>query len=597
MEVHDYLRILQARWKIVAVTTVVAVLAALGASLLTTPQYEAKTRLFVSTSSGASVQEIYQGNLFSQQRVTSYTQLLEGTTLAQRTLDTLGLGDLSAVDLAGKVTASSTPDTVLIDTAVTDESPERARDLANALSDEFVVMARELETPEDGGPPTARVVVEQYAATPSSPVTPKTTRNVALGLAVGLLLGIALAVLRDRLDNTIKDRSAVEELAGTGVVGVVPLDKARHEDPAIVFADANSGDAEAYREMRTNLQFLEVDNPPRAIVITSSLPSEGKTTTAVNTALVLAEAGHSVVLVEADLRRPRVTKYLGTLGDAGLSTVLANQATLEDVLQSTRFDGMWVLAAGGLPPNPSELLGSAHAREVIEDLRSRFDYVIIDAPPLLPVTDAAILTNIADGALLIARYGKTTREQFARAVGNLRAVNAPVLGTILAMTPTKGRGTAYEYRYYYSSDKDGAAPAARTSTPAAQRVDPAGQTAPASRTAPAPRPAEPAREAQPAHSAQPTPSAPAQETARPQNGHRHVEPPATQAYPAPSNDAYHYRAAEQFPPAPQPASERYGSEPYQAPQAYSSAEPLSRPVVHAPRRPVNDSGTETGEER
>lgn len=586
MEVHDYLRILQARWKIVAVTTVVAVLAALGVSLLTTPQYEAKTRLFVSTSSGASVQEIYQGNLFSQQRVTSYTELLEGTTLAQRTLDKLGLGEMSAVDLAGKVTASSTPDTVLIDTAVTDESPERARDLANALSDEFVVMARELETPEDGGPPTARVVVEQYAATPSAPVTPKTTRNVALGLAVGVLLGIALAVLRDRLDNTIKDRNAVEELAGTGVVGVIPLEKARQEEPAIVFADANSGDAEAYREMRTNLQFLEVDNPPRAIVITSSLPGEGKTTTAVNLALVLAEAGHSVVLVEADLRRPRVTKYLGTLGDAGLSNVLAHTAALEDVLQPTRFDGMWVLAAGGLPPNPSELLGSAHAREVIEDLRSRFDYVIIDAPPLLPVTDAAILTNIADGALLIARYGKTTREQFARAVGNLRAVNAPVLGTILALTPTKGRGTAYEYRYYYSSDKDGAAPAAaQTSTPATQRV---GAPAPTAPTAPA---------AQPAAQAQTTASAPVEGPARPQNGQHHVEPPATQAYPAPSNDAYHYRAAEQFPPAPQPASERYGSEPYQAPQAYSAAEPLSRPVVHAPRRPVNDSGSESCEER
>ncbi|WP_241384817.1 polysaccharide biosynthesis tyrosine autokinase [Rhodococcus sp. CH91] len=578
MEVHDYLRILQARWRIVAVTTVVAVLAALGASLLTTPQYEAKTRLFVSTSSGASVQEIYQGNLFSQQRVTSYTELLAGTTLAQRTLDKLGITDISPVELAGKVTASSTPDTVLIDTAVTDESPERARDLANALSDEFVVMARELETPEDGGPPTARVVVEQYAATPSSPVTPQTTRNVALGLAVGVLLGIALAVLRDRLDNTVKDRAVVEEIAGTGVVGVIPLEKARHEEPAIVFADANSGDAEAYREMRTNLQFLEVDNPPRAIVITSSLPSEGKTTTAVNTALVLAEAGHSVVLVEADLRRPRVSKYLGSLGEAGLSTVLANQASLEDVLQPTRFDGLWVLAAGGLPPNPSELLGSAHAREVIEDLRSRFDYVIIDAPPLLPVTDAAILTNIADGALLIARYGKTTREQFTRAVGNLRAVNANVLGTILAMTPTKGRGTAYEYRYYYSSDGEGgtkATPAAATPGTPTASVGARRVQSPVPPALPArPEPEQPARATQSAHAA---PSAPMEGPARPQNGHRHAEQPATQAW---------------------TTSEPYGhSDRYQPPQAYS-AEPVSaRSGTHAPRRPGEGSDPETGEQR
>ncbi|MGN0041356.1 MULTISPECIES: polysaccharide biosynthesis tyrosine autokinase [unclassified Rhodococcus (in: high G+C Gram-positive bacteria)] len=460
MEVHDYVRILQARWKIIAVVTIVAVLAALTVSLLTTPQYEAKTRLFVSTTSGASVQEIYQGNLFSQQRVASYTELLAGTTLAQRALDELGITDMTPGELAARVTASSTPDTVLIDTALTDESPERARDLANALSDEFVVMARELETPESGGEPTARVVVEQYAATPSTPVVPKTSRNVALGLAVGLLLGIALAVLRDRLDNTVKDRNTIEEIAGTGVVGVIPMEKARHEEPAITFADSNSGDAEAYRELRTNLQFLEVDNPPRVLVFTSSVPTEGKTTTAINTALVLAEAGKPVVLVEADLRRPRVSKYLGVLGDAGLSTVLAHQASLDAVLQSTRFDSLWVLAAGALPPNPSELLGSAQTEEVVTDLRSRFDYVVIDAPPLLPVTDAAILTRIADGALLIARYGKTTRDQFGRAIGNLKAVDATLLGTILTMVPTKGRGASYEYRYYYDAERTHAAGAA-----------------------------------------------------------------------------------------------------------------------------------------
>ncbi|RIK02292.1 MAG: protein tyrosine kinase, partial [Acidobacteria bacterium] len=293
MEVHDYLRILQARWKIVAVTTVVAVLGALGASLLTTPIYQASTRLFVSTSSGASVNEIYQGNLFSQQRVASYTKLLTGTTLAQRTLDRLGLSDLTSSQLAEKVTASSAPDTVLVDVKVDDASPERARDLANALSDEFVVMARELETPENGGEPTARVVVEQHADTPATPVSPKTKRNLALGFAVGLLLGIALAVLRDRLDNTVKDRKTVEELSGTGLVGTVPLDKERQEHAAIAFQESNSGSAEAYREMRTNLKFLDVDNPPRVIVVTSALPAEGKTTTAINTALVLAEAGHS----------------------------------------------------------------------------------------------------------------------------------------------------------------------------------------------------------------------------------------------------------------------------------------------------------------
>ncbi|MCK8671917.1 polysaccharide biosynthesis tyrosine autokinase [Rhodococcus sp. NPDC003382] len=469
MEVHDYLRILQARWKIIAVTTVVVLLGALGASLLATPQYQASTRLFVSTSSGASVSEIYQGNRFSQERVASYTKLLTGTTVAGRTLDALGITDLTPAGLAAKVKASSAPDTVLIDTTLTDTSPERARDLANALSDEFVMMARELETPENGGAPAARVVVEQYATTPAAAVSPNTKRNLVLGLLVGLLLGIGAAVLRDRLDNTVKDRKTAEDIAGAGLVGTIPLDKERQNEAAIVFRDANSGSAEAYRELRTNLQFLDVDNPPRVLVVTSALPAEGKTTTAINTALVLAEAGHSVVLVEGDLRRPRVSKYLGVLGDAGFSTVLSGRAGLDDVLQPTRFENLTVLAAGTLPPNPSELLGSATAKHVIAELRARFDYVIIDASPLLPVTDAVVLSAAADGALVIARHGKTTREQMVRAVGNLDSAGVRVLGTIITMTPSKGPG-AYEYRYFYESDDSGKATTPATVV-AAPRVE------------------------------------------------------------------------------------------------------------------------------
>ncbi|MDV6241208.1 polysaccharide biosynthesis tyrosine autokinase [Rhodococcus opacus] len=451
MEIQDYLRILQSRWKIIAITTVVAILGALGASLLTTPIYEASTRLFVSTSAGSSVNEVYQGNLFSQQRVTSYTKLLTGETLAQRTIDKLDLGGTASA-LASQVKASSAPDTVLIDVKVQDPSPERARDIANALSDEFVVMARELETPEKGGAPAARVVVEQQAQTPSTPVSPKTLRNLALGAAVGLLLGIAFAVLRDRLDNTVKDRRTVEELAGSALIGTIPFDKERQTQQAINFAEGNSSSAESYRELRTNLQFLEVDNPPRVIVVTSSLPTEGKTTTAINIALVLAEGGQNVCLVEGDLRKPRVSKYLGVVGSVGLSSVLAGKADLDAVLQPTQYSGLTVLASGPIPPNPSELLGTETARQVLADLRGRFDYVIVDASPLLPVTDATVLTAMSDGALVIARHAETKRDQLSRAVGNLHSVGATILGTIITMTPSRGRGV-YEYKYYYETDK------------------------------------------------------------------------------------------------------------------------------------------------
>lgn len=454
MEVQDYLKIALTRWRVIVVATVVVALAALGASMVSTPIYQSSTRLFVSTSVGTSVDEAFRGNQLSQQLVTSYTKLVTGETLAQRTVDVLGpdkVDGLTGKALAAKVTATSAVDTVLIDVKVQDPSPELARDIANALSDEFVLMAKELGTPDDGGTPPARVVVEQRAQVPTEPISPKTERNVALGIMVGLLLGIVLAVLRDRLDNTVKDRKTVEEIAGSAMVGTIPFDKEREVNQAINFNGGNSVSAEAYRELRTNLQFLSVDNPPKVIVVTSSLPAEGKTTTAVNIAAVLAEGGKKVCLVEGDLRKPRISKYLGIIGSVGLSSVLSGQAELDDVLQPVGSTGLTVLASGPIPPNPSELLGTSTARAVLADLRARFDYVIIDASPLLPVTDAAVLSAMADGALLIARHGKIKREQFSRAVGNLRSVGADILGTVITLTPERGRGV-YEYKYYYDSD-------------------------------------------------------------------------------------------------------------------------------------------------
>ena len=245
-----------------------------------------------------------------------------GETLAQRTIDKLGL-DMSAEALRKNVKASAKPDTVLINVTVLDESPVRARDIANTLSDEFVVMVRELETPADGARPDARVVVEQRASIPDHPVVPKTARNIAIGLALGVALGIGLAVLRDLLDNTVKDRQTLEEITGVGLVGSIPLDKERRNEPAISFDSDNSAIAEAFRKLRTNLQFLAVDNPPRVIVVTSSMPNEGKSTTAINIALALAEAEHNVVLVDGDMRRPRLDKYLDLVGSVGFSTVLS----------------------------------------------------------------------------------------------------------------------------------------------------------------------------------------------------------------------------------------------------------------------------------
>jgi len=424
---------------------------AVALSLLTTPLYRATTRLFVSTtSSGASASDLYQGNRLSQERVGSYTELLMGQTLAQRAIDKLGL-DMNAQELSERVKATSKPDTVLLDVQVLDPSPVRARDIANTLSDEFVILARELETPEDGSTRDARVVVEQRASIPGSPVIPKTARNIALGFALGAVLGIGLAIFRDLLDNTVKNRQTLEELAGAGIVGTIPLDKERRKNPAITFDRDRSAVAEAFRKLRTNLQFLAVDNPPRVIVIASSMPGEGKSTTAINIALALAEAEHNVVLVDGDMRRPILHTYLDLVAPVGFSTVLSGAIPLSEALQKTRFRGLTALTAGATPPNPSELLGSVTAQNLLSDLREQFDYVIVDSSPLLAVTDAAVLAANSDGVLVVARFGFVRREQLSHAIGNLRDVGASILGSVLTLTPGRG-GDAYAYSYYGYGD-------------------------------------------------------------------------------------------------------------------------------------------------
>ncbi len=190
------------------------------------------------------------------------------------------------------------------------------------------------------------------------------------------------------------------------ILGGIAFDADASKHPLIVQVDPRSQRAEAFRSLRTNLQFIDVANPPKSIVVTSSLPGEGKSTTTANLALSLAETGLKVVVIEGDLRRPRLLDYLGFEGSVGLTDVLVGRVEVDDVLQPFGRTGLRLLGAGPIPPNPSELLGSANMEQLVADLAERFDYVLIDAPPLLPVTDAAVLSTIVDGALVVVGAGR-----------------------------------------------------------------------------------------------------------------------------------------------------------------------------------------------
>jgi non-specific protein-tyrosine kinase len=197
------------------------------------------------------------------------------------------------------------------------------------------------------------------------------------------------------------------------------------------------------------LQFVDVDHPPRSIVFTSSVPNEGKSTTVCNLAITIAQAGLKVLVVEADLRRPRASTYFGLSDDVGLTSVLIGTAKIADATQQWHADlPLYVLPAGPTPPNPSELLASMGMADLLKQLEASYDLVLLDSPPLLPVTDAAVMASRADGAVIIVRYGKTRREQLQRSVESLAGVSARTLGCVINMAPTRGRD-AYHYGYAY----------------------------------------------------------------------------------------------------------------------------------------------------
>ncbi|GAB3582506.1 tyrosine-protein kinase domain-containing protein [Calidifontibacter terrae] len=451
MDLQSYLRVLRKRWRTVAVTTLVFVALAALMTLLTPKTYQSKVEFFVSTSDASGNAQLAQGSTFTQARVKSYTQLLTAPKVLGPVAKKVG-GGATAKSLATKVASSVPPDTVLIDVLVTDSKPERAQQIAAQIGSQFPGTVQDLERVSASQPSPVKVTVVQDPTVNTAPVNPKPTRNIALGLVLGLLLGLGLAVLRERFDNRVRSQEDVETVTDLSVLGGIPFDSDAPNHPLIVQADPHSSRSEAFRSLRTNLQFVNAAKHPRVIVMTSSLAGEGKTTTTANLALTLAESGAKVVLIEGDLRRPRLLRYLGMEGAVGLTDVLIERAELKDVVQRFGEHDLGVIGAGQIPPNPSELLGSEALRAVLEELKTHFDYVIIDAPPLLPVTDAAILGAICDGTVLVAASGEITGDQLETALDSLERVNATTLGIVLNKVPRKRGGRYYDYRYQYAPE-------------------------------------------------------------------------------------------------------------------------------------------------
>lgn len=456
MELRDYLRILHRNWILIVALTVLGGAGAFGYSLLQTPTYETNTQLYVSVRSDSSgVSELAQGTNFARQAVVSFVDVVDSALVLDRVIADLNL-NTNAQELARSVDASSATNSVIITVRVSGTDAEQTAAIANSVGSNFAdVVVNTLEKPEGDAASLVRVETIAPALVPTAPASPRIPTNVLLGLIVGLALGLGISVLRSVVDTRIHSLHDIEAATEAPVLGGIALDPEAKKRPLIVHADPRNPRAESFRSLRTNLQFVDVDGSSRSFVITSAGPGEGKSTTTANLAIALSETGARVALVDGDLRLPRVADYMGIEGGVGLTDVLIGRAELVDVLQQWGTGKLFVLPSGRTPPNPSELLGSQAMQRTLAALADAFDYVLVDAPPLLLVTDAAVISRFTSGALMVAASGTTKKPQLTAAVEKLSAIGSRLFGVIVTMLPAKGPDSYGYGAYSYTASSEG----------------------------------------------------------------------------------------------------------------------------------------------
>jgi capsular exopolysaccharide synthesis family protein len=365
--------------------------------------------------------------------------------LAERVVADTGL-DLTKEQVSSSIKGEADLNTVLLTASVHNTSLSRARTIVDSVAVEMPSLVEDIES--EGGQGKAAVLLRRVSGPTlnPSPVGPKTQLWIAVGFLMGLALGVSAALLRGLLDRTMRTPDDLRERLAVPALGRIPAGSSKRS-PLLLDGKHDWARQEAFRQLRTNLQFVDIEKPVSVLAVTSSLPAEGKSSVAANLAIAFAEAGKKVLLIEGDLRRPVLAERFKLVGAVGLTNVLAHQMQLDDVVQQWGSNALHFMASGPIPPNPSELLGSEAMVKLLVEARGTYDLVIIDTPPLLPVTDGAITAAGADGAVVVVRYGKTHTNNVQQALDYLRAVDARVLGTVLNRAPVKGQDS-YTYGAY-----------------------------------------------------------------------------------------------------------------------------------------------------
>ena len=444
LDLYAIWQVLVKRWKLLVIIPLIAVLiSAVVSMFIITPQYTATTTLMVTRPAEAG-QILYQDIQVSRQLVATYREIVHSRRVLEDVITNEEL-PFSVQQLREKVDVESVRDTELIKVDVTDQDPVLAREIANEVAEVFMEKIIDIMQVEN-------VSVVDEAVLPNRPVSPRVPLNLAVAFVVGLMGAFGLVFLLEYLDRTIKEPQEVQKRFDLPVIGVVPVVEG---DKLFSLSDPRSPPAEAFRTLRTNIQYSSIDRPIKSILMTGANPYCGKSTMSSNLGVTLARSGALVLLVDADMRRPMLHKIFNINSEPGLSSLIFKEdMDLNDVVRKSEHENLMVMPSGPIPPYPAEMLASQRMKMLTDQFANRFDYVIYDSPPIIAVTDAAILASKVDGTIFVMDYGRVKWEEAANALEQLKKVNANLIGAIINSMP---RSEAYYkgYQYYYSSDSPG----------------------------------------------------------------------------------------------------------------------------------------------
>lgn len=450
MEIRQYAVLVRRYWAMLVASVLIALAVGTGVFLLRTPEFDASTRVFVAVKSSPDASQLSQGGTYAQEIVSSYASVANSPRILSPVIAELRLGT-TAVALAKRVSASSTAGTVIITIDVLDPSPKRAAAIADAVARQLAASVSVFSPTTDSSGSTVQITQLENAAVPQSAAGASVVFIALVALVIGLVVGMVLVVLREVLDTRVRTVDEVTGLVAAPLLGFTSRDNSGREAPLAMTRSVGDLDAERYKTLRANLQFVDPGKRSRAWVVTSSLEGEGKTVAVANLAIALSELSLRVIVVDADLRRPHLDGRFGVENSVGFTDVIIGRCDLDEAVQTWGDSGLSILPSGSIPPNPSELLQSEQAEALLGKLREAYDVVLFDSPPLLPVSDAAVLARLTDGVILLAAYGRVRKQQLRASEQVLMRAGAQLIGTVVTMVPRRGGSQYGGYGYGYGA--------------------------------------------------------------------------------------------------------------------------------------------------